>query len=113
LSEIWGSLHLYVFANHKQEAKDFETEFANWIEPKNVQDFLYSLKPFVKEKMFLTKLRTTFKQNQIKDDIYLNQAANDEPMELMINWYIIWALLIFGILLLKLGGLYYVKHFED
>ncbi|MDP3014002.1 MAG: DUF2330 domain-containing protein [Candidatus Subteraquimicrobiales bacterium] len=103
---------LYVFADHKQEINGFETESANWIEPVNIQHFLY-LKPFVKEKMFLTKLRATFKQSEIKDDIYLTQAADDKPLKPQLNWYIIWALLIFGVLLLKLGGFYYVKHFED
>jgi len=103
---------LYVFADHKQEAKGFETEFANWIEPQDVQYFLY-LKPFIKEKVFLTKLRASFEQDEMENDVNLKQAEDDEPMKPVINWYIIWALLIFGVLLLKLGGFYYVKHFDD
>jgi len=103
---------LYIFADHMQEAKDFETEFATWIEPQDVQYSFY-LKPFVKEKLFLTKLRASFEQDEMEDDVILNQAGDDEPLKLMINWYIIWALLIFGVLLLKFGGFYYVKHFDD
>ncbi len=103
---------LYVFADHKQEAKDFEMEFADWIEPQNVQYSPY-LKPFVKEKIFLTKIRKTFKQDEIKDDIYLTQAADDKPLKPQLNWYIIGAILAFGVLLIILGSFYYIKNFEE
>lgn len=78
VSTNYTELLLYVFAQHKMTFHRSELEYADWISEKDVRHYLHTVRPSVKNKMYLTKLRARFSKQGMGSDIYLSQAKDDK-----------------------------------
>jgi len=65
---------LYVFADCKTYVENFyvDVEYAEWVYPEDVR-YTEVLKEIVTKKYFLTKMRKTFSQKEMVDDLIVNE----------------------------------------
>ena len=68
---------LYVFTDCETYIEDFSVRYAKWIYPKDVQH--KELQKIVTKEYFLTKLRKSFSQKEMVDDLLIKARKNTTP----------------------------------
>ena len=68
---------LYVFADGETYIEDFSVEYAKWVYPKDVKD--KKLRKIVIKEYFLTKLRKSFSQKEMVDDLVIKGRQITTP----------------------------------
>ena len=95
---------LYVFANHKTKVsgiEGFKTEYAKWIEPKDVK-YTTELNKILDDKYFLTKFRKQLWSNEMTSDIIFEQAENNKEYRLVVyekGYYLGWVFFVIVLLI--------------
>lgn len=81
---------LYVFADHKKALTDFTVEYANWEEPKTINNLATDENGNswvqVNKKMYLTKLQTVLDLEDMDEDLYLQNATNNNTFGVLSWW---------------------------
>ena len=96
---------LYVFADHKKQANNFEVQWANWVKKDKIEKLAYdsngeSWYTPQANKLYLTKLYASIETSEMKNDVFLTNAANNKSYPLSNLWpTILWALLFILVIL--------------
>ena len=79
------SILLYVLADHKKDYPGFEPQYANWLEKDQIEDLAFdsegeSWYKTSSKKLYLTRLYNTLKTSEMTSDLFLRDAASDDPV---------------------------------
>ncbi|HRY60126.1 MAG TPA: DUF2330 domain-containing protein [Patescibacteria group bacterium] len=104
---------LYVFADHKKQIDGFTTKYANWVDAKTISGFAlddngnawYS----PKKEMFLTVLYDNMSTRDMKTDVFLTNAQDNDTIPPSQFWvYVLATIAVLLIIIISPFGLFYI-----
>jgi hypothetical protein len=94
-------IYLYVISDSKQEADNFYTRYANWVDGDEIKDLGddENGNPLIqpeKNKYFLTYLYASLQKSQMDDDVFLEKADNNNKVNAGPET---WEMLLYGLII--------------
>lgn len=84
------SIDLYIFADHKQTIDNFNTDYANWIKPNDINNLATDEQGETwvntNNKFYLTKLSAYLQANKMDEDLYSQDANNNQKVGVAPWW---------------------------
>lgn len=81
---------IYVFADQKKELINFTTEYANWVEPQEINKLATDEEgnPWVNvdKKYYLTKMYTNMQLDKMDEDLFPQNAEDDDKVGVLSWW---------------------------